>query len=981
MEAARLCALATSGQLLVTEMTRMMAGSRSGERFEPIGLVDLKGLPEPVAVCEVRWEPVADGTEGAGGSPLPSALADTAGFPFAGRARERATVIEAWEAARTGAARTVFIAGEPGIGKTRLVAEVSRQASGDGAIVLLGRSEDEIDAPFRPFAEVLDQMVRHASDEVLAEHVAEMGGAMVSIAPALGRRTGAEADSGGDADSERLRLFNSVADLVKRRAAQAPVLLVLDDLHWADQASLLLLRHLVQTVEDAPLLILVTYRDTDLDRHHPLANMLADFRRVPRVERVALTGLNQAEVIEYLALAGGHDLEPEGVELGRQLAEITDGNPFFVGETLRHLAESGAIAQRDGRWVRGDLPADRVGVPEGVREVVGRRLSALDDDTEALLTIAAVAGAQFDSVVVGTVADLDEDRVVQGLDVACRRALVVEDADRFGWYRFAHALVRQTLLEELSTTRRIRLHRAIGEQVERRSPDRLEEIANHYLEAAAAGTAAKAVEFAARAGDQANDRLAFERAMVWYERALEAEETLDPDPLRRCRLLLALGRADARYAGEHHHGPSQLEAADLARTIGRPDLLAQAAYQYLGPWGFWVEMADPHRRSLVEEALRALPPGQHQRWRMLLLTKLATEHSFDPDGAERHALSAEAASIARTLEEPVDRWDGLSWHAFTLTGSPFYEELAAVADEVDALAPSLDLVRRADTAAMRSHVPRARGDLAGSVRTMDRARALLAPVGVHNTGVFLVEPAATAMAQGRFDEAHELLDHLRSISSTSGDRLAAIGIDAWIYRWSDDPDGYRRAMTTAPSESSAFLSLFGIEMGEAVIRHDEAAARTALEAWRPLLAYVPGFMAGQFACTTAYSSWWLEDRESAEILLQLLRPHAGYWAGGLNFASSPADLSIGMMLLTLGRPGEAEPHLRLAVASAARAPAQAWEAFGRQFLALALLGVGRRDEAQAEAHRCRAQAAALGMHRLGRDLDRAGLVATDASMS
>ena len=979
VEAARLCALATSGQLLITEMTRMMAGSRSGERFEPIGLVELKGLPDPVAACEVRWEPVADVT---GGVPLPSALAETAGFPFAGRGRERATVVEAWDAARGGATRTVFIAGEPGIGKTRLVAEIARQAHGDGALVLLGRSEDEIDAPFRPFAEALDQLVRHAPDAVLADHVAEVGGSVVSIAPALAKRTGAMAESGSDAESERLRLFNSVADLLKRQAVHAPIVLVLDDLHWADQSSLLLLRHLVQTVEDARLLILVTYRDTDLDRHHPLANMLADFRRVPRVERVALSGLNQAEVIEYLALAGGHELEPEGVELGRQLAQITDGNPFFVGETLRHLAESGAIAQRDGRWVAGDLPADQVGVPEGVREVVGRRLSALDDETEALLTIAAVAGAQFDSVVVGTVAGVDEDRVVEGLDIACARSLVVEDADRFGWYRFAHALVRQTLLEELSTTRRIRLHKAIGEQVEQRSPDRVEEIAYHYLEAAAAGTAAKAVEFASRAGEQALARLALEQAVTWYQRALEAEETLDPHPLRRCELLLALGSADTRSSGAHHWGQSQLEAAELARSIDRADLLARAAYQYLGPMGFWIEMSDPHRRPLIEEALAALAPDEQPRLRMLLLTKLtklATEHTLAPDGSERYRLSREAADVARTLDDPQDRWDGLAWHAITLTGSPFYDDFDALVPEVEALESSVDITRRADTAHMRCHLHRHQGDLAGSVRAMDEARGLQASVGIQQPQIFLQEPAATAVAQGRFAEASELLDHFRSISSASGDLLASIGIEAWVFRWTDDSEGYRRCIDTAPEESIAFLALFGTDIAQAVLQRDDSATVAALEAWRPLLAFAPGGMSGQFAATLAYTIWEVGDPGAAAVLLDMLLPHAGHWIGGLNLFYSPADLAIGMMLVTLGRPAEAEAHIRLAVASSSTAPAAAWEAFSRQFLALALLQLGREVEAHAEAARCRELAAELGMHRLLHDLDRAGLATSSAA--
>ncbi|HMQ27212.1 MAG TPA: adenylate/guanylate cyclase domain-containing protein, partial [Acidimicrobiales bacterium] len=213
VEAARLCAVCDSGQVLVTESLRLMAGSRSGAPIERLGDLELKGLPDPVPTCTVRWEPA----EVVAGIPLPGLFAGDGAAPFAGRAAERATLDRLWKEARTTGRRVAFVAGEPGIGKTRLVAELARDVHAEGGVVLVGRSDDEIDVPYRPFADALDHLARHADDDLLTEHAEEMGGVVGRLAPTLTRRTRVEPEPmSNDPEMERVRQFHAVADLLTR---------------------------------------------------------------------------------------------------------------------------------------------------------------------------------------------------------------------------------------------------------------------------------------------------------------------------------------------------------------------------------------------------------------------------------------------------------------------------------------------------------------------------------------------------------------------------------------------------------------------------------------------------------------------------------------------------------------------------------------------------------------------------------------------
>jgi class 3 adenylate cyclase len=979
VEAARLCAACKAGQLLVTETIRLMAGSRTRERIERVGELSLKGLPDPVAVCEVHWEPVPL----AASVPLPGLFVGAVGLPFAGRATERELLDKAWHAALAGERNVVLIAGEPGIGKTRLVGELAHQAHSDGATVLVGRSDDEIDVPFRPFAEALDQLCRHAETEVLAEHVSEVGGVVARIAPALARRTAVDDQPVIDSDAERVQLFHGVADLLRRQAARSPVLLVLDDLHWADRSSLLLLRDLVRRLGDVPVMVVGTYRDTDLDRAHPLAAMLADFRREPGVVRMALSGLTQDDVLEYLVLAGGHELDADAVDLGRQIAVVTSGNPFFVGETLRHLAESGAIVHRDGRWRRGTLDADAVGVPEGVREVVGRRLSALGSDVERLLSIAAVAGAEFDGTVVAGVAGVSEGVAVELLDRAAARTIVVEDGERFGWYRFAHALVRQTLLEELSTTRRLRIHRTLAEETEKVAPDRIEEIAHHYLEAAATGVGEQAVRYGALAARAASDRLAFEQSIRWTRRALEAEEGLPPDPARRSSLLIELAEAGNWTDDVFLLGPEVLEAAELARAAGRPDLLASAAYWYLGPVGMMANLADPNLRPLLEEAKAALdscPDVDFTVERLRVAGKLSHSHLFDADPSARLALSEEVLELGHQVEVPLDRWAAVAWRIGALDGLARYDEWERRIDESSRLANELSAPIQRDALVWELLAARSRGDVDAVARHVERHIERFDPLGLVIPGVAYGARAVRAIDEGRFSDVWPLIDDYRDRASQAYDasHLALAALEAWPAIWTADAEAYRRLLDRLPESTSGFVAIYPLRVMLAILEEGDEAARAVYDDWRPMLAFAPANFAVHVFTVATYPAWRFGDRETADRLLAGLRPHAGRWPTvGPAVPLGPADLHIGVNLLTLGEFVAAEFELRAALAECERTGASAWGTVALFHLAEALDKQERTADAAATVTRCQIEAERLGMTLVLHDLERLGLPSAD----
>jgi predicted ATPase len=560
--------------------------------------------------------------------------------------------------------------------------------------VLLGTCNEDASLPYQPFVEALRHYVTHAPEEVLRAHVAEHRGELGRLIPELGRRIAdLPAPQVAEAETERYMLFDAVAGLLSVASQHTPMVLVLDDLHWARAPELLLLKHLVRSAMPLRLLVLGTYRDSDLTRAHPLTAALADLRRETGVERLALHGLDEAGVVALMTAAAGHALTEPGLVLARAIHEETEGSPLFVAEILRNLTESGAIYQEGDRWTyRGDVAA--LGIPEGIKEAIGRRLGRLPEATNKTLGLAAVIGRQFDVRLLAAIADGGEDAVLDALDEATRAALVAEvpgEANRFG---FSHALIRATLYEELGAARRARLHRKVGEALETLAdvdPDtKIDELAYHWLAATQVADAAKAIGYARRAGDRALGGLAFEEAAAHYERALGV---LQPrgrdDELLRCDLLIATAEA-RRRAGNPQYRETVGTAVELARRLGDAERLALAALASARSGGFMANahVVDEALVALYEEASTAL--GKSDRlMRARLLGQQATELIYTPQRERRHALSHEAVEIARRLGDRSGLAQVLPLRLLAIS-DPFTlaerlaltAELAALADEL-----------------------------------------------------------------------------------------------------------------------------------------------------------------------------------------------------------------------------------------------------------------------------------------------------------
>jgi tetratricopeptide (TPR) repeat protein len=872
---------------------------------------------------EVVWE--AD--EERGVHALPAALATPSSVDFVGRVAERERLATAWKDAATGRRRVVLISGEPGVGKTRLAAELARVAHDEGAIVLFGRCDEDLGVPYQPFVEALDLYVASCPPDDLAHQVAPHGGDIARLVPQLADRVPGLPDSlRADPETERYRLFTAITSFLGRIVEGAPVVLVLDDLHWAAKPTLLLLRHLARADWSGPLLVVGTYRDTDLGRTHPLAEMLADLRRESDVERLALHGLDAEEVEEFVAHAAGHTLDDEGTELARMLYDETEGNPFFMGQVLRHLVETGAIIERDGRWARG-AALDELGIPEGVREVVGRRLAHLEPTTNDVLAAAAVIGRDFDRDVLTAVTDADSEAVLDALEEAETARLISAADDRAGRFGFVHALVRSTLYDEIPTTRRLRLHKRIGEALEHRDVDaHLDELAHHFAEAAALGEAGKAVEYGRRAAARAIDRVAYEEAIVDLERVLAGlDPTEEADRRTRAEVLVDLARVVWTLGGRTQARGHLDEAAALADELDLPELLAEAGLVRGGGVRGWVEAGsrEPDIIAMLEKALPRLP-ADNEPLRARVLARLSRELYFDPEEtARRNELIEDALAIARRLDDPATLAFVLNAAYWALFNPDNYDDRTEVVREVVAL--SLEVGDRRLEATARSYqisnlievgaIAEAKAEVARLRAVSDELRQ-----GEVQWSV-LVHEGAFATFEGRLDEASRLTEEalevgqqaeIESAFQMAGVAQIAIGrlrggvedvvplIEAMVEQWPLIP-AWRAGL--------AYCYYLLGQREEAREQFDIMSAD-----WETSLPYDGNWLVGHAVIATVCH--FVDDKEQAAVLYDNLKPYEGFVVQ----AGLPADI-LGsahrfLMLLaaTLERWDDMERHATEALA-------------------------------------------------------------------
>jgi DNA-binding SARP family transcriptional activator len=911
---------------------------------------------------------------------LPPALARRERSPFVGREDSLGWLRAQWSEARSGSGRLGAIAGDPGIGKTRLASELARAAHEEGAAVLLGRCHEELLVSYQPFVEAFARYVAAVSPEVLRGQVATSGDELARLVPELHRRLPDLAPPAGvDSEDERFRLFEAAGSLLANASRSWPVLLVLEDLHWADKPTALLLTHIVRSIQAERVLIIGTYRETELGE--PLASLLADLHRERAVERLRLGALNRGEVATMIS--GWLGRAPP-THFAHALHRETEGNPFFIEEVLRHLIEADAV---DGtEW--GRLASfTELGIPDGVREAIERRLATLSPATRRVVTMAAAIGRSFSIEVLDGLAELSGERLLEALEEAAERRIVEEEGGALGRYTFAHALIRETLYASLSGPRRVRLHRRIGAILEREHAGDTEpplgELAYHFVAAAEPGAAAKAVDYSARAARRALASLAYEEAVAHFERALEALELSNsPDDATRCELLLGLGEARGKASEFVRSRAAFQAAAELARTAGLADHLARAA---LGLGRGWIEQgtADAAIIRVLQEALAARPEPR-TALRARLLGRLAMELHFANEPERCRAVAREAVALARGLGDPSTLAFALNAHHWAQRGQDEVGELLAIADEI---------IRHADASAelelaLQGHSWRLVDLLElGQADEIDDEIAVCVQLAdrldqpFYRSWVAGLHPMR-ALMQGRFDDAERLareaLAAAESAANWNGITASRVQL-AWC--WKDMGRGADRAaevesfvrdeVLTRPLSGGAAavwngnLALFMAEAG----LHARARAyldRVADCDDAELTQNVDGRSGAALA---AEACALLADERLASRFYELLLPRDGLCilgGRGVYFRGAVARY-LGLLAATLGRAHDAVAHLEDALDTNTRAQAPPWIARCRFELGRALLARGLPgDELRAvdELQRAELLARNLGMRSL-----------------
>jgi hypothetical protein len=706
--------------------------------------------------------------------PFPTALEPAGGF--IGRGADLAALESSWaRAVQDAQRRVVLLGGDAGIGKTRLTGELARRLYDRGATVLYGRCYEENLVPYQPFVESIWRYVRSGSAEAMRAEVIRSGTMLTRLVPEIAVRCpNLPEPVRAEPGTERYLMFEAADALLVGLAQRAPLLLVLEDLHWADRPTLALLAHLAQAPEAAHLVILGTYRMGDVMDDHPLLTTAAGLRRAQLLDEVRLSGLGETEIGDLISAVWDTSPSPEFLA---RVQQETDGNPFFVQEICRHVGREGVTAVH--------FAAAGLGVPDDVKQVIRSRVGRLHPASGRALEAAAVIGRDFELDLLLAVTHIDEDDALDVLDQACQARLLLERSGSPGRYSFVHSLTREALYDSLSATRRARLHRRVAEAIEALRSDRLEDnlgtLAHHYAEAGT--TTGQAVEYARRAGEQALAQLAHEEAVVQFERGLSLLRGHDA---AECDLLLGLAEA-RRCAGDVPGAQAAFaEAGDLARKIGDAVRLARAA---VGNFRGHV-LARPTWHEpvidLLEEALTALPDDDSVL-RSRVLAALGLELFFTPDRRRGVTVSAAAVDMARRIADDEALAFALACRHTVISDPDHLTDRLAVADElidVGGRVGNLELVLigHIDCACdllELAHVDEARAEA-------EVCDALVTELGQPVHRYFVVWLQSTlALLEGRFDDADALSHRALEIGLAADhpDAMVVWGSQAVVIGW------------------------------------------------------------------------------------------------------------------------------------------------------------------------------------------------------
>jgi DNA-binding CsgD family transcriptional regulator len=881
---------------------------------------------------------------------MPARLAEEV---FVGRQAELGALQAALEDILAGRGRLLMLAGQPGIGKTRMAREFAAHARQRGALALWGRCHEGIGAPpYWPWTQMLRTYVQGRSVDQLRTEMAAGAEDIAAIVPEV-REHWPDLPATPhfeDPEQARFRLFDSVTTFLHNAAHHTPLVLILDNLHWADKPSLLLLEFLALELRRSRLLVLGTYRDVELSRQHPLSETLGELTREQPLQRLLLHGLSHEDVTHFITLTTGFTPPPILVEA---VHAQTEGNPLFLLEVVRLLVQEGVLVPEHMR----PSPGSTIGIPAGVREVIGKRLNRLSPPCNQLLTMAAVIGREFDLREVASLChEQSEERVLDLLEEAVAAWVIEEIPQAIGRYQFTHALIRATLYDEVTAARRIRLHRRIGEVLEELYGANLEpylaQLAYHFSQAAQSGDVDKAITYAQRAGAQAMTLLAYEEAAHHYEVALQTLVRQQPvNAAQRCQLLLALGEAQ-RKAGDFPHALDTFQsAADIARTLAAPEALAAAALGF--EEASWRPgLPGDAAAQLLTDALGMLGEGD-STLKARVLGSLARALAFTTAFEQAESIEQQAVAMARRLGDPATL-------AATLKAR-FYARLRPERIPTR-LASAAELLRLGEATGDREMVLFAYawrlfdlmelGDIPAVDHCLDvharLAEDLRQPFYLYINATFRAMRATFA---GCFAAGERLAQHALSIGQRlrGQDVLGLFGVQMFTLRreqgrLQEIAPAVRHFVQTNPAASTwrPGLALIYSELGNA----QEARAEFAYFASNDF-ANIPRD-ALWVMCITYLSEVcaFLGDARSAALLYQFLLPHDGYniLIGPTAACYGAAARYLGMLAATMSHWQKAQGHFEDALAMNARMGAKPWLAHTQHEYARMLLRRGHPDD-------------------------------------
>jgi class 3 adenylate cyclase/tetratricopeptide (TPR) repeat protein len=977
--AKRVESAAPAGGIFASETVYGVLGT-AREELEDRGQFELKGLASAWRLYEI---PSAE--EGSG------VLPDQDRTPYVGRAAERERCQALAERAQGGRGGLVLISGEAGVGKTRLGQEVAEVAERRGMVVLFGHCIDmEAPPPYQPLVEQLEQAARALTPEALREILGENAPELAKLMPELRQRYGDIPEPPAlPPEQERRYLLHGVAEFLERAARTQPLVLVYEDLHWADESTLLLLRDLAPRLAKVPVLAIGSYRHTELSPERPFAASLEALLRARHAEEVVLTTFGEQDVAAMLRGRAGQPPPPELVSL---VYSETEGNPFFVEEVFRHLKEVDKLFDAEGRWRSGIQIADTE-VPRGVRLVLGRRLERVSEECRQALTVAAVIGRVVPFELLLRSSGLDEDALLDALDES-ETAHLVEDESRGREARhaFVHEQIRQTLLSALSLPRRQRLHLRVADALEAlhggESEAHAADLAHHLYGAGAAAPADRTLAALHRAGERALASLAFEdvlRHVEWGQEVADEDDVAARAQLAalRARALRGLGRVEDALAALG-------DALERAPEGPARDAIVQQRARLL----LDLFRGGDAREDLTPLLESARERGERER-ELEILLDLGRAHyilSLDAPGhagdsrdayAEAYALAKELgdrAAMARALIPTA--WFIDYWADYHDTARANTEEAAGLAEELgdedlksEAALSRLRLLSpgesieeaerlrdhfetRRDPVRLKEHLfwlmwqYWARGDFERSVEACDRGIELAeqlgsAPVQYGSIkAIALVDlgrfdEVGAALAQEVADEAHPFGQAMQQLArSVYLDRL-----DAWDAAAATARDALGRAgalsRTWMQNWLVGILASLSARMGER-----GAALREDLER----------VMAQGFAPSTmARAQQAIADGEPESAVEPLETARMGLLATGMRRHWIDAGETHAEVLLACGRAEEAAAIAAEALAAAEQADgeAMAWRIQARLAQAQGQIGATGKAEASRAAARAR----------------------------